>query len=232
MIDHVVVSNEMNALYMGGTAMVLTDVTSMVTSYGTTTSDHYPIFSRFAFDPVILPVTLVEFTGTKRSTSVELKWKTVQEINSKEFIVEHSSDGRNFTAIGTVAAAGNSNGTRTYSFIDHAPKTGKNFYRLRMVDKDGKATNTRIVTINFGTQVYVNIRPNPASSVVNVSVANASNQTIIQVFDQSGKLHKTYMSTVRGNQVVPISVSGLSKGIYLMKVFTNNEVVSEKLIVQ
>lgn len=48
-IDHVVISNELVPHYMPGTATVLNDVTSLVSNYGNSTSDHYPVFSRFKF---------------------------------------------------------------------------------------------------------------------------------------------------------------------------------------
>ena len=49
-IDHVIVSNEVQPYYMPSTASILTDVTAMVSSYGTTTSDHYPVFTRYRFE--------------------------------------------------------------------------------------------------------------------------------------------------------------------------------------
>lgn len=49
MIDHVILSNEMAAQYMPSTATVLSDVVNLVANYGNSTSDHYPIFSRYRF---------------------------------------------------------------------------------------------------------------------------------------------------------------------------------------
>ncbi|WP_078063010.1 T9SS-dependent choice-of-anchor J family protein [Solirubrum puertoriconensis] len=46
-IDHVVVSNEMNTFYLEGSANIRTDVAGTITNYGSTTSDHYPIQTRF-----------------------------------------------------------------------------------------------------------------------------------------------------------------------------------------
>jgi hypothetical protein len=51
MIDHVELSNEMQLYYMSNSASVLSDVSSLVANYGTTTTDHYPIFTRYSFDP-------------------------------------------------------------------------------------------------------------------------------------------------------------------------------------
>jgi len=48
-IDHVVISNELQCGYMSESANILTDVTSLVTNYASSTSDHYPVFTRYAF---------------------------------------------------------------------------------------------------------------------------------------------------------------------------------------
>ncbi|HEX8350822.1 MAG TPA: T9SS type A sorting domain-containing protein, partial [Hymenobacter sp.] len=52
MIDHVVVSNEMNAYYIPNSAAVLTNAASLVTNYGNTTTDHYPVLTRYLFSNV------------------------------------------------------------------------------------------------------------------------------------------------------------------------------------
>jgi hypothetical protein len=55
-IDHVIVSNELQPYYMNETASVLNDVTSLVSNYGSTTSDHYPVFTRYTFTNTTSPV--------------------------------------------------------------------------------------------------------------------------------------------------------------------------------
>lgn len=54
-IDHVVISNDMQPYYMPSTAGILTDVTSLVSNYGSTTSDHYPVFTRYIFRNTTAP---------------------------------------------------------------------------------------------------------------------------------------------------------------------------------
>ena len=54
-IDHVIVSNEMEQYYMNATANILTDAASLVSNYGSTTSDHYPVFTRYIFENDIAP---------------------------------------------------------------------------------------------------------------------------------------------------------------------------------
>ncbi|WP_165903650.1 T9SS-dependent choice-of-anchor J family protein [Hymenobacter gummosus] len=50
-IDHVVVTNEMNAYFVPNSAAIQTQVTGLVTNYANTTSDHYPVLTRFSFSP-------------------------------------------------------------------------------------------------------------------------------------------------------------------------------------
>lgn len=49
-IDHVMLSNELQPYYMTSTATILSDVSSIVSNYGSTTSDHYPVFTRYKFE--------------------------------------------------------------------------------------------------------------------------------------------------------------------------------------
>jgi hypothetical protein len=55
-IDHVVISNELQPYYMQSTATILTDVATLVSNYSNTTSDHYPVFTRYQFDQPAPPV--------------------------------------------------------------------------------------------------------------------------------------------------------------------------------
>ncbi|NJN34386.1 MAG: hypothetical protein HC817_09180 [Saprospiraceae bacterium] len=87
-------------------------------------------------DNIILPVTLTSFDANKIGRTTELTWKTSSERNSSHFILERSNGG-DFTKIGTVKAANLPTG-KDYFFIDENPLSGKNTYRLRMIDLDGK----------------------------------------------------------------------------------------------
>ncbi|QKG54418.1 T9SS type A sorting domain-containing protein [Hymenobacter sp. BRD67] len=48
-IDNVIANKNMAPYYLNGTAAVRTDVAAQIASYSTTTSDHYPVFSRYTF---------------------------------------------------------------------------------------------------------------------------------------------------------------------------------------
>jgi endonuclease/exonuclease/phosphatase family metal-dependent hydrolase len=48
-IDNVIVSNELASSYLAGSAAVRTDVASGIANYASTTTDHYPVYTRYRF---------------------------------------------------------------------------------------------------------------------------------------------------------------------------------------
>ncbi len=83
-----------------------------------------------------LPILLTDFSASRRDNASLLQWKTAQEENTREFLVQRSPDGTAFGTIGTVSAAGNSSIMLDYSFVDGSPVPGNNYYRLEEVDQD------------------------------------------------------------------------------------------------
>jgi Lamin Tail Domain/Secretion system C-terminal sorting domain/Bacterial Ig-like domain len=227
-IDHVVVSNEMKPLFMSNSAAVLTDVTSLVANYGSTTSDHYPIFTRFAFDAALLPVKLVSFTAVREDNTVKLRWKSAEELNSREYIVQRSADGLNFSSIGTVAAKG---AAAEYILVDAHPVAGDNYYRLKPVDLDGKFIYSKVVKINFGRLPAIRISPNPASNWLYISMENINTTVNLQLMDANGQLVKQQLIT-QGTANKAISLSGLVKGMYTVKLVSKELVTTKKLVIQ
>ena len=84
-----------------------------------------------------LPITLLDFNGHVHDNSNHLNWSTASEANSDYFEVEHSLDAYEWTSIGKVPAAGNSNMTLGYSMIHESPRNAINYYRLVQYDWDG-----------------------------------------------------------------------------------------------
>lgn len=78
---------------------------------------------------------------------VMLNWSTKQEDATAQFIIERSTDGFNYTAVGFVKAAGMSQEVNTYRFLDSEVKE-KALYRLKLKDNDG--------TLSFSDAIVVN----------------------------------------------------------------------------
>jgi trimeric autotransporter adhesin len=181
----------------------------------------------------ILPVTLISFKGEydRPANKVYLTWSTAQESNNREFIVERSSDGRTYTAIGKVAAAGNNNHPVAYNYTDKQPVYGVNYYRLKQVDVDEKATLSGIVKIITDKPGGFIAGPNPAHSSVTVYRQNNTEPVRIELMDVNGKIIKQ-LSMAATTASTPINVRGLSKGIYLLQLTTSKGKQTEKIMVE
>ncbi|WP_165761290.1 cadherin-like beta sandwich domain-containing protein [Niastella koreensis] len=178
-----------------------------------------------------LPVTLLSFTGQLVNDVVKLSWTTAQETNSKEFVVERSTDGRTFKALGKIAAVGTASHPTTYGFTDAQPVYGNNYYRLQQVDIDGKSVYSDIVRIKTDRSGGFYVGPNPARTTVTIYRQGNNESARVELMNVNGQLMKqvnigaTTFST-------SINVSGLSKGIYLMKFTTSTGVHTQKFMVE
>ena len=93
------------------------------------------------YDIWVLETTLpVEFSYIKAHLADEaivVNWATAMEVNSERFIVERSVDGAGWTALGEVVAAGNTDSSTAYTYIDKKATKGELRYRLLQIDLDG-----------------------------------------------------------------------------------------------
>jgi len=184
-------------------------------------------FSSFYFSNsaiITLPLNLLTFRGSLQNSTTLLEWETANEANTSKFIVERSTDGRNFQQIGTVLAAGNSSVNNKYSFTDYdvtRQSSSTVYYRLKMIDMDESFTYSDIVTITLPlTTSRVALYPNPAAHEVNVTITTAVDGKVKwQLIDNAGRIvaHNS-LAAKRGNNNVVINLNRLSSGTYFLVV--------------
>ncbi|MGG9972834.1 hypothetical protein ACQ33O_13680, partial [Ferruginibacter sp. SUN002] len=99
------------------------------------------------------PVSISNVNATQKSTSMQIDWKVSVENGVKQYEVERSVNGTDFTKVGVVPATTNNGGSALYSFMDVAPVAGLNYYRIKTVDLSGATKYTYIVTVTYGSSV-------------------------------------------------------------------------------
>ncbi len=169
---------------------------------------------------VILPITGLVLTGQLINGLPLLKWATLTEQNSNYFNIQSSTTGSNFTNIGKVDAAGNSNSVLNYSFTDNAPTANIVYYRLAIVDKDGATSysNTVAVKTNGLTIAGFNIYPNPVSNRVNIETGVAGVYKL-ELFNTSGqRVQYNQITSASSLLSLDINRSIVSSGMYILKV--------------
>ena len=197
---------------------------SLVAVNNNTSSPIQAYFDDVSLTPqlTVLPVTLVDFHALQQPDhTVALQWETAQEQNSKYTEVQRSADGKTYSAIGQVAAAGTSTQPRNYAFTDKSPLSGRGFYRLKMVDIDGSFKYSKVLQVTTGVAgTAIKVYSNPFHDQVGVVIpAVTSEKLVLSLFDQTGKmcLRQNY-TTQRGNNIVNLYPGGIAAGVYLLHV--------------
>ncbi|HZE85272.1 MAG TPA: glycoside hydrolase family 44 protein, partial [Puia sp.] len=138
---------------------------------------------------MILPLSLLSFTAQKEDKDVLLNFASTNEAGLSSFEIERSPDGAAFTKIGTMpAAAGQARNAseKDYAFVDDQPPPSLDYYRLKMIDKDGHYKYSNILAIRYNTISALTLFPNPANNVVNVQLHLPAGPVLLQVFDAAG----------------------------------------------
>jgi alpha-tubulin suppressor-like RCC1 family protein len=177
-----------------------------------------------------LPVNIVSFTAEKQSSSILLDWTTATEQNTSYFEVQKSVDGINFTSIGQVPAAGNSNGIKNYSFTDNSTEnTGIIYYRLQEYDKDGKFSLSGVQSVSTGIARDVKIVPNPNAGKFNVILDGDPDDVHIVLLSTMGEELLQINNTSAENA---IDIQNLASGVYFLHVRTSTASWIKKVVKQ
>ncbi|MEP6683223.1 MAG: M36 family metallopeptidase, partial [Parafilimonas sp.] len=195
---------------------------------GTTTSTSD---GKSAYDlPSVLAVTFGNFTAEKQGSTALLNWTTTEESNTDKFIVERSTDGKNFTSIGEVKAAVNSTAEQSYKFIDAYPAKGDDLYHIKEMDKDGKYNLSELRSLNFtDLRPYIKISPNPATDVVTINIPNNNQNLTVRLLSNNGQLIGNY---IMSSESYTIDVSRLASGVYNITIDGTGYATKYKLVIQ
>lgn len=178
--------------------------------------------------PGVLPVKLSSFEAKVKNCQVNLDWIAESESQFKQYELELSKDGRNFQTITTLVSQGAGyNNKYTYNHTD--PVQGKNFYRLKMIDQDGRIEYSKIIVLNLscsGSTVLT--YPNPVTDFLNVNITDTHNEkTIASLYNSNGKL--VYIGSMK-NGTNNIDMTNFAKGIYILQLKNNAGTQNRKII--
>ncbi|MFK7971458.1 MAG: T9SS type A sorting domain-containing protein [Bacteroidia bacterium] len=166
-----------------------------------------------------LPVTLTDFSGERFEDFVLLNWETESEISFAGFSIERSVNGMDFEEVGYVGAKGEA---ANYEFLDTDPRWGTQFYRLKMIDLDGKFSLSNVIEIHIPYPEYVSLDkmyPNPSKDVFNFRIYSpkASSNVRLTMIDMHGKVVQRQEKLIEGQGVhrLEANMSHYPPGIYI-----------------
>jgi hypothetical protein len=169
-----------------------------------------------------LAVQWLQFSAVLKQGASHLQWKVNEDDKTKEYVIEWSADGIQFSALGMVTAGGISGTARSYEYIHARPVTGKNYYRVRSADRNGASSLSSIVVVDVQNGITVSAYPNPAKESIVVKffglpAAGAS----IRLINSQGLVVKTIHNLSAGSVAIP--VTELSAGIYQLEIWRSGQ---------
>lgn len=195
--------------YVPGPNALLGGAASSMQGNGQTDNDQSA--SSLAVTPVVvLPLSLIAFTGEAVGCDVLLRWSTAKEEGMDHYEIE-AGNGKGFSRLGLVKAK--RDGSNSYDFRA-APPAGSTQYRLKMAGSDGSVRYSPVVVVRLdcgGTALQV--FPNPASSQIGVSGLAAGDR--LKLYDAGGRLLREIQS---GGITETIDIVALPAGSYTLYV--------------
>ena len=188
----------------------------------------------------LLPINMVSFTGNINNKLVQLNWQTSQENNSSYYEVQRSSNGSNYEPISTITANGNIGTLSNYKEKDDLFfNTGKVvYYRLKMVDTDGKFKFSKVLVIKINNATTVNILkafPLPFSSQLTAGYSSElSGEIKVNLTTVNGSRVASSTATVqKGYNSISINqAQTIPSGTYLLTITGNGKSESIKVVKQ
>lgn len=179
------------------------------------------VVDRFTLANISAPlaVKIIQLRAQLSGENILLSWVTSSETANSRFEIERSGDGIHFYKIGETPGFGTTEQEQRYQFPDPAPLAGKNYYRLRQVDKDGTFSYSYIVMADRAVTADALIRlyPNPVSGNTLYLNYHCVKEGIylFRVVNASGMLVKSMNVYCKpGSQIIEINFKHLPPGMY------------------
>lgn len=179
-----------------------------------------------------LPIELDYFTADQQGTRNTLRWRTLSEENTSHFIVEHSTDGLNFSELGSVKARGFSTTPIEYVFSD------KNqfpvvYYRLKSVDNDGTYSLSDITMVKL-THIdeESRIAPNPVNDILRLYfTSKMANENEYIITDLLGRVClKNKITIMEGQNVLEVSLADFPQGSYTISLVNGVQKITHQIV--
>lgn len=171
----------------------------------------------------VLPLTWLNFSAQKQNGNALVKWDVANQLNNDYFEVQVSNDGRSFATIGKVPATEKT----SYSFTDanlYKLRSSYADYRIKQVDKDGKATYSEIRKLLItGKEFAFTVVGNPVTvGQLHIGIQSPENSKgVVTILDMNGK--KVFMKNVAwpsGYSQQSLSIPFLAGGTYTANLTT------------
>jgi hypothetical protein len=172
--------------YQHGAYQIPVDISNSYYQGGGIVGVYYYDIARFTITcSAVMPVELLSFTGSNEGDHNDLTWQIASETNCDYYMIERSTDGKEWLEVGKASA----NGSYEYKLRDYEYLPGINYYRLSQTDNDGTLMVLDVITIDNRIKAgeivsVVNLLGQPcAIDAAGIVVVQYQNGTVIKKFN-------------------------------------------------
>lgn len=185
-------------------------------------TDRFMVVFNTTVSEALLPLDFVEALATVSNQKVTLSWTTENEQNIKNYTIERSPDGRNFSSTDIVVQPANKP-LNKYTASDNLPLTGVSYYRIKATDIDGRITFSKVLKAAVAdASVSASLYPNPATnSHIKLHMHGHEEGTYrVSIINNFGKILHTQTEVLTSGpvQINITPTHNLTKGIYRVEV--------------
>lgn len=180
-------------------------------------------YSVNASNSITLPVVFKFFQVWKQGSSNLLRWTTSIESGNSEFVIERSIDGINYSSIGRVGGAGESETENQYAFEDHEPLR-QAYYRIRVNDMNHGYSYSKVVFVSRAPESGFSISSVRISgSRISAEINSDKPQRFqVSILSTDGRLlKKDWHQFDKGTSAWSMETATLPAGMYIL--FFENE---------
>jgi hypothetical protein len=190
------------------------------------------IFRSDLYSNITLPATLLDFNGIGYSGYNRLQWKVAQEQNMSRYELERSTNGFAYTKVATVVSQ-NQTTVTTYTHQDYT-NLFESYYRLKLVDIDGKFTYSSVIFIRkASTKSEFSVLGNPISDQIILKYQISNNQKVfVQLYNAAGSLvrKEEYEATAGSGLYTITGFQQLNSGVYFLKIDSGGDRQAIRLV--
>jgi hypothetical protein len=170
-----------------------------------------------------IPVKLEYINGSQSNNQHFLNWKVNCTSTEAKFEIERSSDGIHFAKVGEFSAS-QLRCAQPFDFTDAYPMPGINYYRVKIIDVDGKFYYSSIVALTSKGKGFeiISLNPNPVrdeNAVIRINAGERVNANLV-ITDFTGRLiNKMEVDIQTGINSIPLATKQLAAGAYQVTIY-------------
>ena len=178
---------------------------------------------------IALPIKLNYFKAVANREKASITWSASTTSDKDVFVIEKGTNGELFSPLQKIKAKGNGE----FNYVYNDAINDKTFYRLKMIDIDGKSTYSNIAVVKPPSQLIQEIYPIPAKDLLHIRLNNPTSQAItLSVADVSGHQRlRQILKTEGGAMIYDLNMQALEAGVYYLTVFTSDQHYTERIVV-